>query len=230
MGKNFMRQLSKSYVYYSRLASQEVDVSAKSLAERQKSLIRKVSHWVGQYSWLRNKETVNRVKCFISSGFKYNDALNKLNEGRKEPLSLNAYKVSINYASDKLKSLFGDDFFKVVDSDCTSAEYRFAIIEGGNSLDSVVLKEVSEAIGTFDFLRFSLEDCSAELYFLSLYSKAVMTHNIASLSIDKLRYLKNLIEGKDIKNIDKGVKLRAYLQRDSVSSLDDVTKFLQDIV
>lgn len=228
MGKNFIRELSKNYEVYVRASKQETNLDLKQLSRAQALLLRDISKWLQDFSWLRNSETKFRVKCFLDAKFNYKDALEKVNADKKNQLSLNAYKVSINYASDRLKELFGDDFFDVLHDNVVLASHRFEIIKNGNSLAYIESEDVAKSIPDTGFMRFSLNECKEELLFLALFSKSNIKSYFDRVDMNKLQYLKRLLEGKNLSEITTGVRLMRFLQEVENPTEETINKFIKD--
>lgn len=230
MGKIIFKEMTSQIKAYDRAIKQEADGKEKEVMVLKMRLLWKTLKWVSGFSWLNHEETKIRVREFIKANCKYQEALDVLNtrKGVKE-ISYGAYKVSINYASDKLKELLGDNFVSLVDTNYEVAELKFLMVSSDKSLSHYVVSDVADKIKDTVPKGFPLEDCVNELYFLASFSKKTLESRFMSLDIEKLRYLKRLLEGKVNEQIEGSLALGKWLEETPNASLDDTQSFLESL-
>lgn len=229
MGRIIFKEMYQSIrAYRKEKKLTEVEEERIVLAEKEKLLMDTYS-WVSRFSWLSHTETKLRVKLYITNAFSCADAVEELNRQQKGNVSLGAFRVSITYASDKLKSLLGDNFCELVDKDFEQAQAKFKLVTGNVSIEDSILSDVSREIKGDNKIRYALCDCIDELYFLVRYNKISFDSSLSALDMDKLRYLKRLVSGNDSVALQEGVLIADYIKSATNVSKEEVTDFIMNL-
>lgn len=229
MGKIIFKEIYGDIKRYRKEKKQISDDYERSLIIQKETILVDVLKWVSDFKWLSHEETKLRVRLYIKNNFDMNKALEMLNDRPEKDVSYGAFKVSITYASDKLKEILGDNFCKIVSESPEMAKLKFNFVSGEIGFDSLFLDDVRSNIKSKGVIRHALVDCIPELCFLVKYRKRVFEEELKGLDVDKLRYLRRLMSGEDSVALQEGISLVEFMDKAEGYSSEDVINFVMSL-
>lgn len=191
--------MSKVYrkSFFSMMVKTKLSIAEKRDRDAGKAFL-KVEKFVKECSYSTYKEAQRFVNMRLS-GYSYDRVAKNLGV-TEETVRWRDTEV----LSKKLYSLFGDDFFSLLNEYSvhkSEVDKRIFLVNMSDKrVNDYVLSDIStlingEMIGKLSLSDVNLSSCNKEIAFLSRHSLSTIKRELADLSIEKLAYLLDILEG-----------------------------------
>lgn len=191
MGKTIFRELYEANLVVvgdMKRCGSSNPVELAALNDKKKALV-EIAKYAKDGRWLRKAESRERCICFLKNNMDYQRTANELKCG------LDALYVSVSYASDKLRKRIGENTIQLIlDGRVDVAMNQFYALAGIVTMESLVTGSIVNDLPDANFAVCHVSDCMAELNFLHDVSKAVIAERLGMLDMDKLAFLRYIIE------------------------------------
>lgn len=164
-------------------------------------LMVKLKKFVFDCTYLTHKSTIERVQTYINCDCDTKRTAEKL------CITTDTVRTSVWYANTKLKTLLGESITGRIKSEDPLAKdiMDFAL---EHSEADLLLPQVEKHIPPYNYRRYSLEDCSAELKFLKFYTHTTMAKKAEQLDKSKLSYIDYLLHAPSDTDMELSLMLR----------------------
>ncbi|MEG1723763.1 MAG: hypothetical protein RR313_00075 [Anaerovoracaceae bacterium] len=220
---NSIKQLASVYAKVKKsLKTTDIeDKAAVAKLKAQEKLLDEILEYYKSFKWLKQQETIDRVKFFTKS-FDYELYC------KKYDVTYEAAKTAMNYASNQFKLKIGEYTLSLIDKgSITEAQMLFYFRSGKVKLSSYLLSPVVENLPPREFHTIDLADCLTELKYLARYSTAGFIAWQNRVDPQKLSYLRHVLEGDSPKATLQSLRiglLKVLLGKMSAQDLIDEQK------
>lgn len=164
-------------------------------------LILKLKKFVKECSYLCHADTIKRVVSYIECDCDNKSTVEQLGDTDTEPLT-----TSIWYANCKLKELLGST---ILDRIRNGDELAAEIIDFALSYpEDLLFSQADNAIPSYQYRRFDIQDCVPEIKFLKTYSYPTFERRLKSLDKNKLAFVGHLLQSPSDSDMDLSLKLK----------------------
>lgn len=170
------------------LASEE---DATRNEQRLELLMRLVSY-INEFSWLKHRALVAKVKTFLRSRYSYQAV------AQEHGMSVKQAHKCISYAGDRLRARIGGVLGLIRSGNFTAAERELAVLSGSVDASSLFVRDITERFSPVKDAGVVLgEDCRRELSFLCVFSKKRFDSAVARLDEKTVRHMLYILSSSD---------------------------------
>lgn len=194
--KNYLRSLLNTYtITLQKLEIVETGSDRENTLLLAKDLLEEIIEYLKSYKWLQKKNSKEKIRVWIESGYDYNFLAEKFN------ISYDAAKMTVKWANGQFKKKIGENTLKLIREGLID-EARAAFYMGSGQLKAgaFVCSDCLENLPEPRYNIYSLEECENELRILSFYSKARLEKYLEVIDEDKMAYVLWLLVGKSKKS------------------------------
>lgn len=178
-------------------------------------LVRLVREYINEFSWIKHRSLVDRVKTFLRSRYSYEAVAHEYGMSMKQ-----AHKC-ISYAGDRLRARIGGVLELIRAGNVTAAKRELALLIGVVDAPSLFVKDVSDRFHPVKDAGVVLgEDARRELTFLSLFSRKSFEGAVARIDERTVRHILYILTSTDITYLREKESLWQCLV-DGSRSIDD---------
>ena len=186
--------------------------------------VQAVKDYILSFSYLTQKQSLQRVKTFIDCKFSYKATLDSLSNQGIETTK-GALKTSIWYVNKTLKQHLGEDIIHILKHNPDLAFRRLSLID--TNINDVLLKDTLKVIPPFDYMRYNIEDCKNELLFLAHFSKSSLDFYLKHMDKNKLSYLVHLLSEPSSEDVTSATLIVKWLQGIKKAKQEDLDRLLR---
>lgn len=155
-----------------------------------RSLLDELITYRDSYEWMYKLKSKERMKVFIESGCDYNTVADVFG------IEYNAVKSMVHWGSEKFKSKVGENTLDLIGQGLIEeARAAFYISSGKIRVENLLCDEFIKYMPQAKFAIYNLKDCEKELKVLRAVSKVRINKMGKGIDLNKLAYLRYLIEG-----------------------------------
>ena len=164
-------------------------------------LILKLKKFVKECSYLCHADTIKRVVTYIECDCNNKTTVEQLGDTDTEPLT-----TSIWYANCKLKELLGST---ILDRIRNGDELAAEIIDFALSYpEDLLFSQADNAIPSYQYRRFDIQDCVPEIKFLKAYSYPTFERRLKTLDKNKLAFVGHLLQSPSDNDMELSLRLK----------------------
>lgn len=192
----------------------EIDSNEYKLVSKKIRALNEILEYVNTYNWVSHKVVIDKIKFIRFCEYNYDEIQREL--GLSEA-SLKSFMYRINKS---LNSKIGENTIKMILSDkdnWSDGLMQFRILSGVYDLSDVMVPECYSQLPEKKFSTYSLKECMAEIDFIYKYSNQGIKDAIGQLDMNKLAFLRYILESETDKYRQEQKDLTLVLQGTNIS-------------
>lgn len=188
--------------------SQETEAAGLAVLEKELSLLKEISEYIKEGSWLSRKPALERLLVILKKG---PEAAMKQYDCTRE--SINS---TLTGYSRRLEKLIGVDTIDLIlHGEVEKARMQFYTGTNQVALEKLIAEEVMESFPESAFNDTNLSSCMTEFKMLKVVSKAYLTSLYKKVDVNKLAYIRYIMESMDSDFAQDKIEIYKFLTGES---------------
>ncbi|QSO50158.1 hypothetical protein JZ785_14385 [Alicyclobacillus curvatus] len=185
------------------------------LDEQRLELLMGLAGFINEFSWLKHRALVAKVKTFLRSHYSYEGV------AKEHGMTVKSAHKCISYANAQLRDRTGGVLELIKVGNVTAAKRELAVLNGVVDTSSFFVKDITDRFHPAKDAGVVLgEDSRRELTFLSLYSRKSFEGAVARLDERTVRHILYILMSTDVTYLREKESLWQCLV-DGSRSIDD---------